>query len=106
MSGEGGLTAMDELEERRLAIIRPYLLPVDEHGNPRSAIEAARQFGVDIEQLERFRQLTPTQRLQHLEAMMEFVVTARASLERQKGQEKRAKEQARLRQNTAPARRA
>lgn len=78
------LTPMDELEEQRLAIIRPFLLPVDEHGNPRSAIEAARQFGVNIEQLRGFRQLTPTQRLQRIESLMSFVLEARASIQRQK----------------------
>ena len=82
-------TPMDELEEQRLAIIRPFLLPVDEHGNPRSAIEAARQFGVDIEQLRHFRQLTPTQRLQRIESLMSFVLDARASIQRQKEKTKR-----------------
>ena len=75
---------MDELEEQRLAIIRPFLLPVDEHGNPRSAIEAARQFGVDIEHLRHNRQRSPIQRLRIMQSMAQFIFVARASIQRQK----------------------
>ncbi len=96
------LTPMDELEEQKLAIIRPFLLPVDEHGNPRSAIEAARQFGVDIEHLRHNRQRSPIQRLRIMQSMAQFIFEARASIQRQK-EKARHERQAKLRTPVAPA---
>jgi hypothetical protein len=51
---------------------------------PKSAIEIAREYGVDIEQLRYFRSLTPTQRMRHLQAMARLVVLGRAAMRRKK----------------------
>lgn len=62
----------------------------------KTAIEAAREFGVDIEQLRLLRGRTPIQRLRLMQSMARFIVMGRASIQNQKEQAKRER-QARLR---------
>ena len=59
---------------------------------PKSAIEAAREYGVDIEQLRAFWNLTPSERLDRLQAMVDFVVKAHESLRRQQEKAKHESE--------------
>lgn len=56
---------------------------------PKTAIEIAREYGVDIEHLRYFRSLTPIQRLKHLQAMAQFVVIGREAIRKQKERDKR-----------------
>ena len=69
---------------------------------PKSAIEAAREYGVDIEQLRWFRQLTPAERLRHVESMLEFTLKVRTSIQRKKEKAKRDREN-QLHGSNAPA---
>jgi hypothetical protein len=52
----------------------------------KSAIELAKEYGIDYKQLRWFRSLTPTERLLHLEAMVELTFAAQAARERRKKQ--------------------
>jgi hypothetical protein len=58
----------------------------------KTAIEAAREFGVDIDQLRLMRSRTPTERLLLMEAMARLVFEARDSIRRQKEQLRRDRE--------------
>ena len=58
----------------------------------KSAIEEAREYGVDIEQLRAFWQLTPAERLDQLQAMVDFIVTAHESIRLQKEKAKGERE--------------
>ena len=68
---------------------------------PKSAIEAAREYGVDIEQLRLMRQRTPTERLQYVQAMMDLVIAAQVS--RHKKQQAQRERENKLRRPIAPA---
>jgi hypothetical protein len=58
----------------------------------KSAVEAAREFGVNIEQLRLMRRRTPLERLRLLQAMAQFLVAGRASILRQKERERLERE--------------
>ncbi len=54
----------------------------------KTAVEAAGEFGVDIEQLRLMRSRTPTERLLLMEAMARLILLGRASIQSQKKREK------------------
>jgi hypothetical protein len=53
------------------------------------AIEAAREFGVDIEHLRHLLRLTPSARLEHFQSVVSFVLEGRAAIARQEEEAKR-----------------
>ena len=53
----------------------------------KTAVERAREFGIDISLLEENLKRTPTERLEAMVSMLEFVEEARASLARQQGKQ-------------------
>jgi len=57
----------------------------------KDAIELAREYGVDIEQLRAFRKLTPIQRLRQLQSMANFVLKCRTAIQLQKEKAKHDK---------------
>ncbi len=50
---------------------------------PQSAVEFAREYGVDIEQLQLMRSRTPLQRLRLMQSTAQFIVKGRAAIRRQ-----------------------
>jgi hypothetical protein len=50
---------------------------------PKSAIEIAREYGIDIEGLRRMLKLTPTERLLRRQSMARLTLIARAALHEQ-----------------------
>lgn len=54
-----------------------------DESEPKSAIEIAREYGIDIEGLQRMMQLTPTERLLRMQAMARLTLMARAALREQ-----------------------
>jgi hypothetical protein len=51
---------------------------------PKSAIEIAREFGVDIEHIRYLRRLSPMEHLRLMESSLDFIVAAREAMKRQK----------------------
>ncbi len=70
---------------------------------PKSAIEAAREFGVDIDALKSMLRRTPTERLLLMQSMAQLVLETRATLQKQ-GVSFDYGNTARLRRPIAPAR--
>ena len=50
----------------------------------KSAVELAREYGVDIAQLQLTRSRTPIQRLHLMQAVARFVIKGRAAVQKQK----------------------
>lgn len=68
---------------------------------PKSAIEIAREYGVDIEQLRLMRSRTPAERLRLMQSMARLILKGRASIQRQKERAK-FERQTRRRKPAAP----
>lgn len=56
---------------------------------PRSAIETAREYGVDIEPLRFLRSRAPVHRLRLMQSMLRLILKGRESIRRQKELRKR-----------------
>ncbi len=54
-----------------------------ENSKTKSAIEIAREYGIDIEGLRRMTKLTPTERLLRMQSMARLTLMARAALRKQ-----------------------
>lgn len=73
-----------EVEAQQQSLLDDFHRRMAEADPPKSAIEIAREYGVDIEQLRWLHTLTPAQRLSYSESMLEFALALRASAESKK----------------------
>ena len=71
------------IEEQQRAVIADFIRRMAEAQPHKSDLEIAQAWGVDLRQLEWARKRTPLQRLRQMQAMAQFIVTARESKKRQ-----------------------
>lgn len=67
-----------EVEAQQQALLDDFLRRMVAANPPKSAIEIAREYGVDIEQLQWLRTLTPLKRLRLMQSVAQFILKARA----------------------------